>query len=101
MESLFYSQSEQRAFLIPDHYIDSNSNVNQFTANLHKHASELVKACNGTPEMLNDVKSSHIESSRRYKYMRVFWIDNIGTCPKGAFELGIENGWTMWKMVTD
>lgn len=97
--NLFYSEAEKIAFLVPNYYIDSNSNLQEFTANLFKHRDELLTACNFHPTVGNYhlVKTHYIESSSRYKHMRAFAIENVLKTPEGAFVITDENEWTMWK----
>jgi len=92
---LFYSESEKRAFFIPDYYIDSNSNVVAFTAILLKESENLAKITGG--EMAT-IKSQYIETSSRYKHMRVFYID-VAQAPQNAMIL--DGTWTMYKWITN
>ena len=55
------------------------------------------------PARTKDVKTDYIQESRRYKYMRVFWCENVEPedVPDDAFHITGENGWTMYKWLRD
>lgn len=99
MKEFFYSPVEKILFYIPDYYLDSNSSVNAFVESLTINADKLVKSLESLSGKLKEVKSAFIEESRRYKRMRVFWIENIETPPQEAFVLNEE--WTMWKWLNN
>jgi hypothetical protein len=97
MDNLFYSESERILFYIPNYYLDSNSNAMEFSKNIEK---EIFKFANimGNGQRLDTFKTKFIESSTRYKRMRVFWKEDAEPVPE-AFHLTKENDWTMWKWI--
>lgn len=100
MPKFFYikNENEERVFFIPDYYIDSNSNVIDFSKNLHIEAAKLAQFVG---KSVSEVKSSYITQSSRYKYCRVFWVD-VKEKPIGeVFDLTGENNWSMSKWCTN
>lgn len=92
--NLFYSELEKRAFYIPNYYMDSQSNVEKFCANL---LEEKRKFAGMVGCMESDISTIYITESSRYKYMRAFYVWNIEVAPKDAFALGSD--WTMFKWI--
>lgn len=92
MKDLFYSNEEKILFYIAGYTQDHHlSNVVEMTTDLMNNA---IKFANEVGCDLSQVKTTFIEKSSRYKYMRVFYINSDE--PKlDAFELG--GDWTMWK----
>lgn len=100
MENLFYSKSEKILFWVAGYTGDNNTcNALEKIAYLQKNAETFAKMCPGI--LISNVCTNQILSSRRYKYMRVFWAENIEHPPKNAFVIGGENDWTMSKWLHD
>ena len=96
MKNLFHSKKEKITFWVSgyDYHTDNvKENINYLNENLDEFSNE-------TNIPKNDIKSRVISSSRRYKYMRVFYA-NDNNCPKNAFEFGDKGDWTMWKWIED
>lgn len=97
--NLFYSTSENIIFFIPPYYIDNESNVESFSASLKHYSASIA---NEVGIDCNVVKSRYIESSSKYKQMRVFFISkelSDDELPKGTHVLGSD--WTMYKWITN
>lgn len=93
MKDLFYSESEKRIFFIAG-YTDNSYNVREIIGVLENNRKFLLKHI-GLPEKSTIVNTGYITTSKRYKSMRYFWIDNIekDEVPEDAFWLNNE-----WKM---
>lgn len=96
MEDLFYSVSEKKLFWIAG-YTDNSYNVKEIVSTLTNNRNYFIKNCKLTENTV--VRTDYITQSSRYKSMRYFWVDNIETPPKDAFELG--DDWTMDKWISN
>ncbi|MBK7362627.1 MAG: hypothetical protein IPJ01_10065 [Micavibrio sp.] len=96
MEDLFYSTSEKKLFWIAG-YTDNSYNVKEIVSTLTNNRNHFIKTCKLPEKSL--VRTDYITKSSRYKSMRYFWVDNIKTPPKNAFELG--DDWTMDKWISN
>lgn len=94
-EGLFYSGKEGILFGIAG-YTDGSHKVSDIISMLDSNAEELAKLVDADKK---EVKTIFVSRSRRYKNMRVFYIETT-VCPKEAFVI-TGNGWTMWKWLED
>lgn len=88
---LFYSESEKILFAVAG-YTDNTDNINKHINMLTGGRDEFVKVSGCEPD---DVMTTLVEHSRRYKLMRVFYCRGIDIPPEEAFCITGENGWTM------
>lgn len=89
-KDLFYSPDEKIAFLITGY--DEPANVQALLSTLENGVKRFDRAVG----IVTDLKTRVILKSSRYKYMRVYWHDNIDEAPEGAFVVGGgEHKWTM------
>lgn len=99
MKDLFYSESEKILFWVSGYDIlHSNSNVVEATTDMLNDAQKLadVIMCN-----VSKVHTDYVSHSSMYKYMRVFYIQDVRKCPPEAFNITNGNGWTMWKWLNN
>jgi hypothetical protein len=94
---LFYSEEEKILFWIAG-YTDNDQCVNTIISTLQSlrdHFLDICEKCHGV------VKTDVINKSRRYKYMRVFWLEDVSVLdiPEDAFCIANESEWTMWKWI--
>ena len=96
-DNLFYSEAEKILFWVPG-YDYSQTDVDGFILWLKEKKKEFIEM--GAKGV---IKSLVIDESRRYKYMRYFWCEEIEPedVPEAAFCITNENGWTMWKWLRD
>jgi hypothetical protein len=101
MKNLFYSPSENILFWIAG-YVAQPDNVHQFIIEITDPANEFADYAQ-VP--FKSIKSMYITESRKYKYMRVYWVedqtikvedvDKFIHNGKEVFNIG--TGWTMRK----
>ena len=88
MENLFYSEKEKIAFYItPGYWCDNTDNVSEFIKLLEKERLKFAKMIKMA--RLDSIKSHKIDVSRRYKEMRVFYVE-MDERPEGAFSIGFK-----------
>lgn len=96
---LFYSKHERILFYIAG-YTDNSQNVWAFITMLLRHSFWVGWIGR---KWVTKVNTDYIYSSRRYKYMRVFYV-TTDVIPEGAFIINSERDptcWTMWKWLHD
>ena len=95
MAEFFYSETEKILFNVAG-YTDNSSNVEEIKKVLDNGVNELCELSKVKFDRKN-VRTDFIRTSSRYKYMRVFYIEDIEDelIPKEAFRLGKD--WTMRK----
>lgn len=95
MKNLFYSSADKTLFWVAGYTADGN------TDEVMKQVEALIKnarifrrhcKCRGIK-----VKTRYIQHSSRFKYMRVFYIQNPKRIPTDAYQLN--NDWTMEKWI--
>lgn len=87
--NLFYSENENIVFYVTDGYwVDNAADVSEFIKLLEEERLKFARMIDRA--RLDGIKSYKIETSRRYKYMRVFWVDNVTECPKSAYPIGFK-----------
>jgi len=91
---LFYSEIDKKVFYVAG-YTDNSDNVNVIINTLKEQKEKFLNMVPGLKEA--SVMTTYVEKSSRYKYMRVFYANNVKKAPKGAFILNKENDWTMDK----
>ena len=92
MNSLFYSKEEKKAFWVSGYCYDhSEFDVDKIIENLKANKDKFIAYL----KIESTVKTFEIFRSCRYKGMRVFYSENIESCPEGFFEIGKD--WTMFK----
>ena len=94
---LFYSKKEKILFYVAG-YTDNSNKVTDIIEMLNegsKRVTDLVQAD------VKEAKTFMVEQSRRYKHMRVFYLENIEAreVPKDAYQFGKD--WTMSKWLQD
>ena len=94
---LFYLKDETTLFAVVG-YVDNSNDVNTIIKMYEDGRDEFAKISGCNP---SEVQTIYIDHSRRYKYMRVFYCNNIKTPPKEAFCITEKNGWTMDKWLED
>lgn len=103
--NLFYSENEKILFWVAGYtLIDNTQLVDQIIDDLRKRWNDFVyDVAKLPPARTKEVKTDYITESRRYKFMRVFWCENVEPedVPENAFNITGENGWTMWKWLKD
>lgn len=98
MKDLFYSEKDNTLFWVAGYTTDNNtSNVAEMIKSLAENGDKFANHCDCKAV---DVKTLYVEESRKYKYMRVFYIEKPLTIPDDAYKL---NGdyWTMEKWITN
>ena len=85
MKDLFYAPSEKRLFYIAGYLSTKLSDINKQAELFAKIAKCSVDA----------VSTFEVQNSQRYKYMHVFYVDNVETID-GAFNLGDNWGMYSW-----
>jgi len=85
MNNLFYAPSEKRLFYITGYLNNSLSAINA-------QAAMFAKAVNCSVDQVNTFEVQH---SQRYKYMQVFYVDNVETTDK-AYSLNDNWGMYSW-----
>jgi hypothetical protein len=120
MKDLFYTESDNNIFWVSGYDIEhNNSYVMQFTQSIINDATKFAEKVNCKIE---DVRSFVVETSRRYKHMRVFYVhqpeytsvkdcyfiekltkENKAQKGLGAYsdEQIPQLTWTMWKWLAD
>lgn len=107
MKDIFYSESENILFWVVGYsWIDNTSKVQEIIDEFTKKRTEFLSIFDGRKLPKNvekNVKSAEVRESRRYKHMRIFYLEHIKPeqVPENAFHITNENGWTMWKWLTD
>ncbi len=102
MKELFYSETDQTLFWIPNYYPDSSigSSVSEMVDMLTELSKKFKKLIDGMgyDTTMIVVKTRFIDRSSRYKSMRVFYCElkEKPDC-KGPFILGSD--WSMWKWI--
>jgi len=92
-ENLFYSPSEQLLFYVAG-YTENNYEVEKIKEMLDECVKEFELSI--PKGVTNPIKTDVITISRRYKYMRYFWVKvEEKFVSKEAFVIG--NDWTMSK----
>lgn len=113
MKDLFYTEFDKNLFWVSGYDIEhNNSYVTQFTQRILEDAQKFADA---SQCKLEEVRSFVVEVSRRYKYMRVFYVtkelieDTIPTTryfiktvtePKHGYSVE-QLQWNMWKWLED
>ena len=94
---LFYSGDEKILFWVAG-YTDNTQHVNTILENLKNLRDHFVRLGGK-----GAIKTDFITESRRYKYMRYFWCEDMEEkdVPEDAFRITGANGWTMRKWLTD
>jgi hypothetical protein len=95
MKDLFYSKTKDEKVLFRIiGYAGESQVVNEQMAMIKKEASEFAKLA-GVP--MREVRSELIQHSSRYKYMRVFFVNNYDKpLPEGTFDITKENNKYDW-----
>ncbi len=97
MKDLFYSSLDKTLFWVAGYTWDGN------TSNALEMANSLIDNAEKFATMVNcpvdQVKTLFVNESRRYKYMRVFYIETETIHPD-AFVMS-DKYWTMWKWLQD
>ena len=105
MDNIFYSEDEKIVFWIAGYTrIDNTNSVDEQIEGLNEKRNEFLSLFNSeTKPAPEKVKTIFVDNSRRYKYMRVFYLENIepNQVPEKAFKITNKNGWTMWKWLKD
>lgn len=89
----FYSIEEKLLFCVAG-YTDNSSDVKSIVEMLTRFAkivADMAPSIN-----VDDVKTLLVTHSRRYKNMRVFYVET-NDIPEFAFQISLNNGWTMMK----
>lgn len=86
MKNLFYSHSDKKLFYIAGYLDNSLKSINQAALEFSK-----IAKCN-----VDDVQTSTVQNSCKYKYMQVFYVTKEETV-QGALEL--DGDWSMWKWI--
>ncbi len=115
MKDLFYTETDKTLFWVSGYDVAQNdATVIKFTKSILSDAKKFAKVAGCE---LSKVKSTVVEKSRRYKYMRVFYVDAEFTkesAPSGCYFIAIKTEadrhtahsleqlqWNMWKWLTD
>lgn len=105
MKDLYYSEDEKILFWVTGYNMADNSRkVDEIIESLRKLWNEFIfDVAKLPPAKTADVKTAYITESRRYKFMRVLWCEDVepNDVPEDAFHITGENGWTMWKWLND
>lgn len=102
MEGLFYSKDEKILFWVTGYcWVDSTQNITEQISGLNEKRKEFlfsIKPENQPEDAYNKIKTYQIQTSRRYKYMRVFWLEGIkpNQVPEEAYNI-TSSDWTMQK----
>lgn len=95
MKNLFYSESEKILFWVSGYdFLHNNSNVVEITNSLLSDAKSLAGIISVS---VKQVRTLEVFNSSRYKYMRVFYINDVEKPPIEAFVITNDNYWTMDK----
>jgi hypothetical protein len=94
MDNLFYSQKEKILFWVAGYTWDGNTSL----------VMEQVQSLTGNAKKFSDkagclqeqVRTTFVNNSCRYKYMRVFYVETE-VIPEDSFKLG--GDWTMDKWI--
>lgn len=97
MDNLFYSEIDKVLFWVAG-YRDNSDSIKEIVAMLNEHAEILSKE---TGVEKDNIKTFFVERSRRYKNMRVFYVEDVETAPEKAYTISSKNGWTMMKWIQD
>lgn len=90
LQELYYSESEEILFWVAGYTADNQTeNVCKQTESLKANARRFARVANCP---LSVIRTRTITQSRRYKHMRVFWVDYADPVP-GAFVF--KDTWTM------
>lgn len=104
MKNLFYSPAEKILFWIAG-YVAQPDNVYQFINEITDSANEFGDYAQVPFKSINSI---HITESQRYKFMRVYWVEdqtiNVGNevdtfIHNGKEVFNIGTGWTMQKWI--
>jgi predicted nucleotidyltransferase component of viral defense system len=98
-KDIFYSPNEKIVFYVAG-YTDNSYKVDECIKVLKEGQLFLEKLISKFQSIdTREVKSAYITKSRRYKSMRVFWIEGVNQAPRGAFVINSDGGdyWNMWK----
>lgn len=103
-QDLFYSGDEKILFWNAGYVAaDSTLDVEKIIESLREMRDMFIADI--AKQMLKNrvVKTMVVEHSRRYKYCRVFWCEDVEPedVPEEAFHITGENGWTMRKWLED
>jgi hypothetical protein len=99
MKDVFYSKSDDRLFWVAGYTAyDNTSNV-----------FEKIRALQECSKTFSDwakcdqkeVKTVYVDASRRYKFMRVFFVDAPKQIPADAFSIRNDDGWGMFQFLKD
>lgn len=105
MDNIFYSEDEKIVFWVVGYCeMDNTRNVNRQIEVLKEKKDEFLSIFKKLPKNAEKfVKTLFVEDSRRYKYMRVFYLEDVlpKQVPEKAFHITNANDWTMWKWLTD
>lgn len=97
MKNLFYSSTDQMLFWIAGYTADNNTSyVMEINESLIKNSRLFRKHCKCKA---SQVRTIMIYESRKYKYMRAFFIEKPKHIPDDAYQLN--NDWTMHKWITN
>lgn len=97
MKNLFYLQKDNLLFWVAGYTRDGNtSSVVEQCQSLTENATKLATLVNAD---IKHIYTFFVEKSRRYKYMRVFWI-KTDVIPEEAYVI-TNSDWTMMKWVQD
>lgn len=86
MKGLYYAKVEKRLFYIAGYLSNKLSDIN-------KQAELFAKMAKCSIDVVNTFE---VQNSRRYKYMQVFYVDNVETVD-GAFNL--DEFWGMYSWI--
>ena len=95
-KNTFYSQKNYGGTLFyVAGYTDSFCEVNKITRMLQEGKDVIKMICPSAKE--DQIKTDYINQSRRYKGMRIFYVENIqeADVPEFVFKLGED--WDMWE----
>lgn len=100
MEDLFYSKQEKILFWVAG-YTDNSNIVTEMIEKLNQLLEKFNEVAKVDPK---EIRTHYIEDSRRYKYMRVLYVETPNI-PKDAFVIGENTSndqgphtdWTMWQ----
>lgn len=96
-EDLFYSESEKILFWVVGYScVDNTQKIDDTIKGLQDLKQKFIELGGS-----GDIKSFMVEKSRRYKYNRVVFCENINNPPENAFNITNKNGWTMHKWLND
>lgn len=104
MDNLFYSETEKILFWVVGYtQIDNTHSVDKKISGLNEKRNEFLSILNQSNSVHNEVKTIFINKSRRYKFMRVFYLENVepNQVSEKAFKITNKNNWTMWKWLED